>query len=1819
MSQWGQPQQPGFQYPMQTGFPANNPQFQQPGGQFQPQNNQFQPQNQQFPQQQQQQGGFGGPGLVPQQTGFLGQRMQSFQQPQQTGFQAGQGGFIQSQPTGYVGQNNFQNQGRPAPPPVPPLPTQFAGQNQGPGFLGLQQPQQPINRFLSASPGLGSPGGLLPQATGFAGRVGGGPLVPQMTGFVDPRLQMMSNTFMPMSNTSFGAPQLAPQQFNLQQSIQQHNEAQRGAPTQQMSWALSKAEKKQYNDIFRSWDAQSTGFISGQTALEVFGASGLPKDDLARIWTLADIDDRGKLNIAEFHVAMGLIYRRLSGMPVPEQLPQELVPPSARDLNSSVDIMIDLLKHESRNRSPSMLDAPVSRAKIRSLNSSSSTPDSSRDATIYKHNDSEPSDNFYKPRSRHINRDNVRSRNDMDSPSADLDEMKRKLADTALMLDRAADADASRTAEDEALDRELEDLKYRVKRVSDDLEYVSRGPRSATKDQDRRKLERELLELMHERVPEVERKIKARDERKEREKRQWARDRDRANERFGRYDSKDDSSSRRYDDQDRDRPYSRGGYRDRDDDHSYRRDTRDRSRDRDRDHERPRSPPRTRSPPPPPSVAPPSAIRDPPAAPAPPRSTPTPAPLKKMTPEERQAFARAEAKRRIEERMAALGVTAPSSSPIIDTSVEDRLQQDKKEAEEKARLAEKQAEERERLRRERLESEKAAKAPPSPPAPTPTRTIPAPAPAPTPRAPPPAPKARAPAPPPPRKAPAIRQAAAVAPPPPAPPPPVVAAPPPEPEVDPEEEAMRAREAAIKKQREARAEKLRQLEREEEEAARLEEEKYQARLQALKARTESPAPPPAPPAPPVAPPPPKAPTPPPASAPADASKSTNPFSRLIKDGATPAATPAATGGSTNPWARPQTAPPPSAPEPPKSPGPKSYNTAPAPSIEDDWDDITENIDDDDSSDDELSGRGQRADLARQLFGSILPTSRPQSAAANPRSSSTPSSPAFPSAPPPPPAPAPPPAPPAPGAPPPPAAPRAPFAPAAPAAGPGDVSDLLRSIQGGLKLRPAKTVDKSGPPVSGRVLGDAAPPDHINAAAPPRAPSPPAVTPSPDSYESQSQYLPEPAAMDQGSSKSSNRQSVGWFSERAADLGAAGEVERLPSMTEQDEQEQDEHVSVPAIQVHEHDAEPDPLADIDRSIEHHVRSLYPYQGEGPGDLSFGENLILTANPSKSGGDWWYGTLVSSGKTGVFPKTYVEVIKSTKAKALYSYTGNNPDELPFTEGDVLTIIDTSEQEWWKTEQGGVVFIVPAAYLEVVEDCTDAAVGVTPTLIQAPPASHAKVRNGTHSQPLHPIVVDPTLENASLDRGESEDEDDSGTESSDYLSFEGSDDDDDYPETKAEREARAHERQLVLEAAFQAAGLIVKQDDKKPPPRPVRRRSTKRRPAPAAPKPRVPAIVTKELPPVPESGLSSQDPEPMDHAARLDDAFDRYQSFKNNQSNRLSVASSVETLSSSPTVSSFSLASAPKEEGGRYSYFLNLLGRTRTPDGEKKTLNISAPIMISEDLSRTSSPAFGTSWASLVDKTALEGIPPAERKRQEAIFELINTEAAYVRDLQLIIETFLSSLEERQKECRLYIDQISDILLSHIPKMGVYMAYCVNQGTAIKVLKSLRDSNPTLAAHLQRLREDPSARNLDLSSYLLAPMQRITRYPLLIKQILNHTENPTERSDIQQAVDVAEKILDHINETIRDMEGRETLRVLSQNLWIGQGRLDLTAPTRHMGPRKLIKEGVLIKAKSGRKLYAFLCSDTMVLTDESMKNLYRMVRIFDLLPLPLAFFKLT
>lgn len=80
-----------------------------------------------------------------------------------------------------------------------------------------------------------------------------------------------------------------------------------GGAAGKISWAITKSEKKIFDDIFDAWDGLGRGFISGQTAVEIMGQSGLDRSDLEKIWTLADPEDRGRLNKSEFSVAMHLV------------------------------------------------------------------------------------------------------------------------------------------------------------------------------------------------------------------------------------------------------------------------------------------------------------------------------------------------------------------------------------------------------------------------------------------------------------------------------------------------------------------------------------------------------------------------------------------------------------------------------------------------------------------------------------------------------------------------------------------------------------------------------------------------------------------------------------------------------------------------------------------------------------------------------------------------------------------------------------------------------------------------------------------------------------------------------------------------------------------------------------------------------------------------------------------------------------------------------------------------------------------------------------------------------------------------------------------------------------------------------------------------------------------------------------------------------------------------------------------------------------------------------------------------------------------------
>ncbi|KAJ8917522.1 hypothetical protein NQ315_005571 [Exocentrus adspersus] len=55
----------------------------------------------------------------------------------------------------------------------------------------------------------------------------------------------------------------------------------------------------------------------------------------------------------------------------------------------------------------------------------------------------------------------------------------------------------------------------------------------------------------------------------------------------------------------------------------------------------------------------------------------------------------------------------------------------------------------------------------------------------------------------------------------------------------------------------------------------------------------------------------------------------------------------------------------------------------------------------------------------------------------------------------------------------------------------------------------------------------------------------------------------------------------------------------------------------------------------------------------------------------------------------------------RAIYPYTPNLPDELPLKPGDILSVYRQQDDGWWLGECSGSVGIFPATYVEIVKDC--------------------------------------------------------------------------------------------------------------------------------------------------------------------------------------------------------------------------------------------------------------------------------------------------------------------------------------------------------------------------------------------------------------------------------------------------------------------------------------------------------------------------------------
>uniref|UniRef100_A0A8C5KD24 Rho guanine nucleotide exchange factor 15 n=1 Tax=Jaculus jaculus TaxID=51337 RepID=A0A8C5KD24_JACJA len=211
------------------------------------------------------------------------------------------------------------------------------------------------------------------------------------------------------------------------------------------------------------------------------------------------------------------------------------------------------------------------------------------------------------------------------------------------------------------------------------------------------------------------------------------------------------------------------------------------------------------------------------------------------------------------------------------------------------------------------------------------------------------------------------------------------------------------------------------------------------------------------------------------------------------------------------------------------------------------------------------------------------------------------------------------------------------------------------------------------------------------------------------------------------------------------------------------------------------------------------------------------------------------------------------------------------------------------------------------------------------------------------------------------------------------------------------------------------------------------------------------------------------------------------------------------------------------------------------------------------------------------LETLSPQERRMQESLFEVVTSEASYLRSLRLLTDTFVLSqalrdtltprdhhtlfsnvqrvqgVSERflgtllsRVRASPHISDLCDVVHSHaVGPFSVYVDYVRNQQYQEETYSRLMDTNVRFSAELRRLQSLPKCERLPLPSFLLLPFQRITRLRMLLQNILHQTEEGSSRQEnAQKALGAVSKIIERCSAEVGRMKQTEELIRLTQRL---------------------------------------------------------------------------
>ncbi|XP_056272585.1 A-kinase anchor protein 13-like isoform X3 [Pseudoliparis swirei] len=292
--------------------------------------------------------------------------------------------------------------------------------------------------------------------------------------------------------------------------------------------------------------------------------------------------------------------------------------------------------------------------------------------------------------------------------------------------------------------------------------------------------------------------------------------------------------------------------------------------------------------------------------------------------------------------------------------------------------------------------------------------------------------------------------------------------------------------------------------------------------------------------------------------------------------------------------------------------------------------------------------------------------------------------------------------------------------------------------------------------------------------------------------------------------------------------------------------------------------------------------------------------------------------------------------------------------------------------------------------------------------------------------------------------------------------------------------------------------------------------------------------------------------------------------------------------------------------------------------------------------------SWSGTVDKKFLKMLKKDEIEKQDVIYELYQTEFHHVRTLKIMSEVyykglqkelqldthtldkifpvlddmldththFLTLLLERKRASAtegennnsFLIYSIGDVLLNQFSGCSadrmkkVYGKFCSRHNEAVNLYKDLHAKDKRFQAFIKKTMTSSIVRRLSIPECILLVTQRITKYPVLIQRILQHTRDSDEdHGCVCEALRCVKELIMAVDGKVNEQEKKQRLReVYSRTDSKSIMRMksgQMFAKEDLIRGRRLLHDGALqLKNSAGRlkDVQAMLLSDVLIFLQE-------------------------